>query len=90
MDAPAMSMALWMLIGLTAGAAHFALLRWNATLYAAAGGIARGLTAQALRMAVMTALLALAAWHGALPLLSATIGVLFARLLVLRVLAVVP
>lgn len=86
----AMTAALWLVIGLIGGSAHFALLRWNTALYLAGSSVARGLIVQALRMAATTALLAFAAWHGALPLLVSSIGLLFARPLVLRVLAVAP
>ncbi len=82
--------AFWLLAGLAGGTAHFALLRWNTRLYLAGGSVARGLGVQLLRLAGTTALLAFAAWHGALALLLAAIGVTLARLLVLRVLAIVP
>jgi hypothetical protein len=81
---------LWLLAGVAGGTAHFALLRWNTRLYLAGGSMMRGLGAQMLRLAGTTLLLAFAAWHGALPLLLAAIGVVLARLLVLRVLAIVP
>ncbi|HVC60706.1 MAG TPA: ATP synthase subunit I [Acetobacteraceae bacterium] len=82
--------AFWLLAGAAGGTAHFALLRWNTRLYLAGGGVARALGVQALRMAATGALLGFAAWHGGVPLLLATIGVSLARLLVLRVVAVVP
>jgi hypothetical protein len=82
--------AVWLLAGLTGGIAHFALLRWNTRLYLGGGSVARALGAQALRLAGTTLLLGFAAWHGALPLLLATVGVMLARLLVLRVMAIVP
>lgn len=89
MTAP-FSLLLWLLLGVAGGGAHFALLRWNATLYVAGGSLAQAVATQALRMAATAAMLAFAAWHGALPLLAAAVGVLLARLLVLRVMAVTP
>jgi hypothetical protein len=85
-----MSAAVWLLVGLAGGTAHFALLRWNTRLYLTGGSVARPLGVQALRLAATTVLLAFAAWHGAMPLLLAAIGVLLARLLVLRMLAIAP
>ncbi len=85
-----MSAVFWLLAGLAGGTAHFVLLRWNTRLYLAGGSVARGLGAQVLRMAATTLLLAFAASHGAWPLLLAATGVVLARLLVLRVLAIVP
>jgi hypothetical protein len=82
--------AFWLLLGIAGGTAHFALLRWNTRLYLTGGNVARALGVQVLRLAATTALLAFAVWHGAVPLLFATIGVVVARLLVLRVLAIVP
>jgi hypothetical protein len=83
--------AFWLLAGVAGGTAHFVLLRWNTRLYLGGGSVGRALGVQALRMVVTALLLAFAAWHGgALPLLLATIGVLLARLLVLRVLAITP
>lgn len=91
MSATAASMlAFWLLAGLAGGTAHFALLRWNTRLYLAGGALGRAVGAQALRLATTTVLLGFAAWHGALPLLLAAIGVALARLLVLRRLATVP
>jgi hypothetical protein len=85
MDARAMMPLLWLLAGLGIGAAHFALLRRNAALYISAGGFLRALGLQALRIAGVAAGLTFAAWHGALPLLLAALGVMIARPLILRV-----
>jgi hypothetical protein len=87
--APNLLDAFWLLGGLAGGTAHFALLRWNTRLYLG-GGLGRALGVQALRMLVTAVLLAFAAWHGAMPLLLAAIGVLLARPLVLRLLASAP
>ncbi|HTW69686.1 MAG TPA: ATP synthase subunit I [Acetobacteraceae bacterium] len=80
----AATLTFWLVSGLAAGAGHFALLRWNAGLYLSGSGVVRALAVQALRMAATGALLAFAAWHGALALLTAAIGVLLARMLLLR------
>jgi hypothetical protein len=90
MGAPPMIAAIWLLAGLAGGIAHFVLLRWNTQLYLGGGSVACALGVQALRMVATTLLLAFAAWHGALPLLLAAIGVFLARLLVLRVIAIAP
>jgi len=74
----------WLLAGIGVGAAHFALLRRNADLYISAGGFARALGLQALRIVGVTAGLTFAAWHGALPLLLAALGIMIARPLILR------
>jgi F1F0 ATPase subunit 2 len=79
---------LWLLSGLVAGAGHFALLRWNTGLYLSRGSVLRAVTVQALRMAVTGVLLVIAAWHGSLSLLMAAIGVLLARMVVLRTTAI--
>lgn len=89
MPAPLLS-ALWLVAGLAGGTAHFMLLRWNTRLYLTGGSLAHALGAQVLRLATVTALLAFAAWHGAWPLMLAAVGVVLARLLVLRVLAITP
>jgi F1F0 ATPase subunit 2 len=84
-----MTATLWLLAGLTAGIAHFALLRWNTKLYLT-DSVARAFGAQAVRMAAMTSLLVFAAGHGASPLLFAALGVVVARPLVMRVMASAP
>ena len=81
---------LWLLAGFTAGTVHFTLLRWNTLLYLTSGGIMRAVGMQLLRLASIALLLGLAAWHGAIALVLATMGVMLARLLVLRVMQVVP
>ncbi|HUN39321.1 MAG TPA: ATP synthase subunit I [Acetobacteraceae bacterium] len=85
--AQAAMLCLWLVFGLTAGAGHFALLRWNAGLYLSGSGVLCALAVQMLRMAATGVLLAFAAVHGALALLTAAIGVLVARMLVLRMTA---
>jgi N-ATPase, AtpR subunit len=82
--------ALWPLAGFAAGAAHFALLRWNTRLYLTGGGFLRAAGAQLLRLAGMACLLGFAVWNGALPLLLAATGLMLARLLVLRTTLALP
>lgn len=76
--------AAFLAFGITAGAFHFALLRWNAALYLGGGGIWRAVAMQAARLGVVAGLLAFAVTHGAMPLLSTTLGVLIARHFVVR------
>jgi hypothetical protein len=90
MDARTLMPAVWLLAGLGLGAAHFALLRRNALLYLDAGGFMRALGLQALRIGGIAAGLTFAAWHGALPLLLAALGVMIARPLMLRAAMAAP
>lgn len=76
--------------GVLAGALHFALLRWNTTLYARAGRVAAAAALQVLRLGVLAGLLAIVARQGALPLLLAALGLLIARSLVVRWMAATP
>jgi F1F0 ATPase subunit 2 len=76
--------------GLAAGTLHFALLRWNASLYGRSGYIAGAAALQLLRLAVLTLVLALIAMQGTLPLLLAALGVLIARPLVMWMMAPTP
>lgn len=85
-----MSAALWLFAGLAGGSAHFALLRWNTSLYIRAGGVPLALGVQVLRLATVSLLLAFAAWHGALPLLLAALGIMIARPLLLRRMQATP
>lgn len=82
--------AAFLLAGLLAGVAFFALLRWNAALYLRHGGVARAVALQAARLAAIAAVLTLAARHGALPLLLGAAGLLVARALVMRWTAPAP
>jgi dolichyl-phosphate-mannose--protein O-mannosyl transferase len=79
-----MSAALWLLAGLAGGTAHFALLRWNTQLYLGGGALVHAVGVQLLRLVAIGLLLGFAAWHGAWPLLLAALGVMVARLLVVR------
>ncbi len=80
----ATTLALWLLFGLAGGTCHFAMLRWNATLYLSGTGMLRALAVQVVRMAATAGLLFFAVSHGAVALLAAAIGVLLARALILR------
>ena len=99
MDARTMIAALWLLVGLAGGTAHFALLRRNTMLFLSSrqascllstSSLAHAIGLQALRLAAIAVLLGFAARQGALPLLLAALGVMLARLLVLRVMQVAP
>jgi hypothetical protein len=81
--------ALFLFLGLTAGALFFALLRWNTSLYMSGGSVAFALAIQAARIAAVGGLFALTALHGALPLLLTALGLLIARPIVLHCMAVV-
>ena len=65
--------------GIATGGLHFALLRRNIVIYLRGNGIWRAVAMQAARFSAVAGLFALAAMHGAMPLLSAAIGVLIAR-----------
>jgi hypothetical protein len=91
MDARTMIAALWLSAGLAAGVAHYVLLRWNTSLYLGATcqprlSLMPAVGLQVLRLAATASLLGLAAWHGALPLLLAALGIMLARPLVLHAL----
>jgi F1F0 ATPase subunit 2 len=90
MDAGQMTMldtAIFLSLGLAAGALFFALLRWNTSLYLQPGSVALALAVQTIRVAAVGGLLVLTALHGALPLLMTALGLLIARPIVLRRLA---
>jgi F1F0 ATPase subunit 2 len=94
MDARTMIAALWLLVGLAAGVAYFALLRRNTMLYVTthrvSSSLAQAIALQLLRLAAIAALLGFAARQGALPLLLAALGIMVARHLVLRRMQVAP
>lgn len=78
----------WLSLGTAAGMGHFVLLRWNAFLYLARSGVLRAVAVQLVRMTVTAGALTFAAWHGTASLLFAGLGVLLARMLILRVMVV--
>jgi N-ATPase, AtpR subunit len=90
MDARKMNPVVWLLAGVAAGSVHFALLRWNTSLYLSPGGLAGAICIQTLRLASIALLLAFAAWHGALALLSVALGIVLARSLMLHALRAAP
>ena len=81
---------IWLLAGFVGGVAHFVLLHRNTLLYVSNGDLLTAIGLQALRLAAIGLLLGFAAWHGALPLLLAALGVILARPVVLRTMQVTP
>ncbi|WP_319775346.1 ATP synthase subunit I [Breoghania sp.] len=73
-----------LLMGLAAGALHFASLKRVVELYTGGGPIGPTLALHIARFALIVAVLVLLALIGALPLLSGALGILIARALVLR------
>lgn len=75
--------ALWSIAGLALGTGFFALLRLNIGLYGSRHWLA-GIGLHVGRWALLAATLVVAARAGALPLLSAALGILIARAPALR------
>jgi hypothetical protein len=75
---------LFLAAGCLTGAAFFALLRWNTTVYLRGGSAVMAGAVHLFRLAAMGMVLAAAARQGALPLLLTALGVLIARALVVR------
>jgi hypothetical protein len=82
-----LSAAIFLAIGLAAGGLFFALLRWNAALYAQRGPIWRPVLLTLTRLIALGAVLAATAQHGTVALLTATIGVMIARPVVTKLMA---
>jgi N-ATPase, AtpR subunit len=80
-----MSAALWLMAGVVGGVVHFSLLNWSVRHYLGRAGLVKGLGLQAARLAATGLLLFFSAWHGAMPLLCAGLGVMVARSLVVCV-----
>jgi hypothetical protein len=76
--------------GMVAGGIYFALLRWNTVLYTRPGRMWTAALLQVVRLGGLAGLLAIAARHGALPLLLSALGVLIARPFVVRWMAPAP
>jgi hypothetical protein len=74
----------FLVVGLLVGTLHFALLRWNAALYAQAGRVWTAAALQAVRFGVLAGVLTMSALHGALALLLTALGLLIARPIVIR------
>jgi hypothetical protein len=83
----ALSLAGFLVFGFAVGVLHFALLRWNTTLFLRKGALLAAFALMALRLAATGGALFLAVRFGAQPLLFAAFGVVLARPLVRRVLA---
>ncbi len=91
--------ALWLLVGLAGGVAHFALLHrnttlllssWQASCLPSTSSLAYAIALQVARLAAIAVLLGFAARQGAVPLLLAALGIMLARALVLRRMQVAP
>lgn len=86
----AVKLALWPAFGLVAGTVHFVLLRWNTGLYFAGTRILRAAAVHLLRVTATAAALTFAAWYGTEALLATAFCVILARILVLRLMALMP
>ena len=80
----ALAAAGFLVAGLLAGALHFALLRWNAALYATHAGFGAAIGLHVLRLAATAALLLAVARFGAMPLLLLALGIVIARPFMVR------
>jgi F1F0 ATPase subunit 2 len=77
--------SMWLAIGALIGAFHYVTLRSNARMLAIRCSVPVALGIQLTRFAVIAGVLAIITrYYGALPLLVATLGVLTARTVVLR------
>lgn len=77
-------------IGLAVGAAYFEALRVNARLYLGGSGRVRGVGLHALRVALLAAALVVIARFGGLALVSALVGLLASRRIVVARIARTP
>ncbi|MDR2213971.1 MAG: ATP synthase subunit I [Pseudomonadales bacterium] len=75
---------LFLLSGYAAGRLHFALLRRNTELYLQGGAVARAVGMQLTRLAFIALVLVVAAYFGAASLVACAVGIMLARLVVLR------
>lgn len=80
----ALAAAGFLAAGLLAGVLHFALLRWNAALYARPRRLGPAIGLHVLRLAATALMLVLLARIGAVPLLTAALGITIARPFVVR------
>lgn len=81
---PAVGAAIGFVVGMILGVVHFGALWWNTRLYTEGGSTALALALQLGRFVVLAVVLAGIALLGALPLLTAALGLLLARRLVVR------
>ena len=75
----------WLAAGVLIGSFHFLTLRRSAGMLAAGSSLPRALALHLFRFVVTAGALTAAARHGAMPLLAATLGLLGARMAVVRV-----
>ncbi len=75
----------WLAAGMVIGAVHFLSLRWNVRMLTAGRSLLPVVVVQLSRFAAMAAVLAVIALSfGAVPLLTATLGILVARTVIVR------
>jgi len=80
-----LSVGSWLATGMVIGAFHFLTLRWNVRMLAASGSLLPAIAVQLGRFAAIGIVLAvIAGYFGALPLLTATAGILVARTVITR------
>ena len=80
-----LNVGVWLAVGAVIGALHYQTLQWNVRVLTIRQSALLGLAIQLARLAAMAVVLTLIARnYGALPLLVATLGVLTARTVVLR------
>ena len=80
-----LNVSAWLAVGAVIGALHYQTLQWNVRVVTIGQSALLGLAAQLARLAAMAVVLTLITRnYGALPLLVATLGILTARTVVLR------
>ena len=80
----AVILALHVVGGAGLGVLYFGSLWWNATIFGQAGHLRRLLASMAARFVLLGGVLTAASFEGAMPLLATSLGVLLARIAVLR------
>ncbi len=80
----ALILALHLAGGGAVGALYFTSLWWNARLFERAGRVRTLVASMALRIALLGGVLTAVSFEGAMPLLATALGVLLARVAVLR------
>jgi hypothetical protein len=82
---PTLQVGAWLAAGTLVGVFHFLTLQWNVSVLVTGRGQLRAIVFQLGRLALVAGILAVVAGHlGALPLLSASTGILTARAAILR------
>jgi F1F0 ATPase subunit 2 len=80
-----LSVGAWLTVGALIGSLYFLTLRWNVRMFTVGQSIPLALATPLVRFAVIAGVLAIIASHfGALPLLTATAGILATRMAVVR------